>query len=91
MAMLFLMAFTTADVILDFHTGGADRFNAPQIRISPEQTHLQNLAECFGAPFIVHAKSINKSYRHACSKLGIPMLLFEGGKSVQINNNNNSP
>lgn len=74
-----------ADLIIDFHTGGADRFNAAQIRIVKEDMVLDELAKVFGAPFLYYSKHINKSFRSSCYKLGIPMLLFEGGKSFHIN------
>ncbi|WP_370390519.1 succinylglutamate desuccinylase/aspartoacylase family protein [uncultured Winogradskyella sp.] len=74
-----------ADLILDFHTGGADRFNAAQIRIVKNEVVLDELAEIFGAPFIYYSKNLNKSFRNTCFKMGIPILLFEGGKSFQIN------
>ena len=73
-----------ADLILDFHTGGADRFNAAQIRIVKNEVVLDELAEIFGAPIIYYSKNLNKSFRNTCYKLGIPMLLFEGGKSFNI-------
>jgi predicted deacylase len=75
-----------ADLILDFHTGGSDRFNASQIRIVKNETALAELAQVFGAPFIYYSKNINKSFRNSCYKLGIPILLFEGGKSFNIDN-----
>jgi len=53
-----------ADFILDFHTGGALRFNAPQIRIQKG----------------------NKAFDNA-DKMGVPLLLFEGGKSFHIDKN----
>ena len=73
-----------ADLILDFHTGGADRFNAAQIRIVRDEVVLDELADIFGAPIIFYSKNLNKSFRNTCYKLGIPMLLFEGGKSFNI-------
>ncbi|MBO3117944.1 succinylglutamate desuccinylase/aspartoacylase family protein [Winogradskyella sp. DF17] len=73
------------DLILDFHTGGADRFNSAQIRIAKNEVILEELAEVFGAPFTYYSKNLNKSFRSSCYKLGIPMLLFEGGKSFHIN------
>jgi len=73
-----------ADLILDFHTGGADRFNSAQIRITKGDKSLEELAEVFGAPFIYNSKNLNKSFRNTAFKLGIPMLLFEGGKSFNI-------
>lgn len=73
-----------ADLVLDFHTGGAGRFNAAQIRIVKDQPNLDTLAQVFGAPFIYYSKNLNKSFRNSCQKLGVPMLLFEGGKSFHI-------
>ncbi len=72
------------DYIMDFHTGGAGRFNAPQIRIINKNTQLNNLAKTFGAPFVLYSKNLPKSFRHTCFKLNKPMLLFEGGKSFHI-------
>lgn len=74
-----------ADYCLDFHTGGAQRFNAAQIRIEPNNKELLELATIFNAPFTVYATNISKSYRNTCKKLGVPILLFEGGKSLNSN------
>ncbi len=73
-----------ADLIMDFHTGGADRFNSAQIRIKKGEIVLNELAEVFGAPFVYYSKNLNKSFRNTSYKMGIPMLLFEGGKSFNI-------
>jgi len=72
------------DFVMDFHTGGADRFNAAQIRIVKDDPKLTELAHIFGAPFIYYSQNLNKSFRNACHKKGVPMLLFEGGKSFNI-------
>lgn len=74
-----------ADYCLDFHTGGASRFNAPQLRVVPEEKELLELAKVFGAPFTVYSNNIKRSYRSTCHKMGIPILLFEGGKSLESN------
>ena len=57
------------------------RFNAAQIRIEPQNKITEELAAIFNAPFTIYSKTIPKSYRATCSRLGIPILLFEGGKS----------
>ena len=75
------------DLILDYHTGGADRFNAAQIRIVKNNSALKKLATIFGAPFVLYSKNIKKSFRNTCQQLGIPILLFEGGKSFHFNTN----
>lgn len=72
------------DFVMDFHTGGADRFNAAQIRIVKNDLKLTELAHVFGTPFIFYSDNLNKSFRNACSNIGVPMLLFEGGKSFNI-------
>ena len=74
-----------ADYCLDFHTGGASRFNAAQIRIEKDNDEFLQLAHIFNAPFIVYSKTISKSYRKSCMKLGKTVLLFEGGKSSDSN------
>jgi predicted deacylase len=73
------------DYAIDFHAGGASRFNAPQIRIVPKNSELKKLADIFQAPFGLYSKNIVGSFRNSCDKLGVKMLLFEGGKSVNIN------
>jgi predicted deacylase len=75
------------DIIMDFHTGGAGRFNAPQIRIANNNPELETLANTFGSPFVLYSKNIKKSFRNTCANLGKPMLLFEGGKSFHIDAN----
>ena len=75
-----------ADFIMDFHTGGAGRFNAAQIRIIKNENSLKEMAKVFAPPFVLYSKNIDKSFRKTCHKLGIPILLFEGGKSFNIDN-----
>jgi uncharacterized protein len=74
------------DYAIDFHAGGASRFNAPQIRLTPHNEELKKLADVFNAPFTLYSKNITGSFRSASEKLGVKMLLFEGGKSLDINN-----
>jgi hypothetical protein len=73
------------DYAIDFHAGGASRFNAPQIRIVPNNLELKELATIFNAPFTLYSKNISGSFRNACTKTGVKMLLFEGGKSLDLN------
>ncbi len=73
------------DYAIDFHAGGASRFNAPQIRIVPENQELKELSDVFNAPFTLYSKNISGSFRNSCDRLGVKMLLFEGGKSLDIN------
>jgi len=70
-----------ADFCLDFHTGGASRFNAPHIRVDPKNKKLIALAKIFNAPFTLFSKNLEGSYRSTCAKIKKDILLFEGGKS----------
>lgn len=73
------------DYAFDFHAGGASRFNVPQIRLTPNNIELKNLADIFNAPFTLYSKNISGSFRNSAEKLNVKMLLFEGGKSLDIN------
>lgn len=74
-----------ADYVIDFHTGGAERSNFPNVRCDLQQEKTFELASIFGAPFIVHSNYIAKSVRDTFNKMGKPILLFEGGKSQNLN------
>ena len=73
------------DYAIDFHAGGASRFNAAQVRIVPDNNDLKALADIFNAPFGLFSKNISGTFRNSCDKLSVKMLLFEGGKSIDIN------
>lgn len=74
------------DFVLDFHAGGQSRFNSPQLRISTDDKEtLEPLASIFHPPFLLYSNQITGSFRSACAKRGVKMLLFEGGKSLDIN------
>lgn len=75
------------DMVVDFHTGGASRFNAAQVRIVRHQPELEELAKVFGPPFVLYSNHISKSFRSACFHLGKPIILYEGGKSFYVDNN----
>lgn len=90
LASRFAYQFSTeilpvVDICLDFHTGGASRFNAAQIRIDKNDSQTEELAKIFCAPFTVYSSTIKNSYRMTCVKQGKSVLLFEGGKSQDNN------
>lgn len=74
------------DYCIDFHTGGANRFNTSQIRISREKPELLELAKIFNPRFIVYAPDREKSFRQIATLHGKKILVFEGGKSLDIHN-----
>ncbi len=74
-----------ADFCIDFHTGGRSRFNVAQLRVLKGDEKSMKYANIFNAPFTIYSKTISKSYRETCYKLGKMVLLFEGGKSMDSN------
>jgi uncharacterized protein len=89
LARKFAHAFITelvpfSDYCIDFHTGGSERFNFSQVRISKNDEETLNLAKIFGAKFIMLSSTIEKSFRDSATKLGKKVLLFEGGKSLDL-------
>jgi predicted deacylase len=75
------------DYVIDFHTGAAQRNNAPQIRCVFKDKESLELAKVFAPPFIVHSGFIPKSIRESVIKAGKKMLLFEGGMANSIQEN----
>lgn len=73
------------DYVIDFHTGGGERDNIAQIRLSKEDKKGLELAKVFNPPMIVFSSNITKSLRDTLHKLGKTVLLFEGGKSKELN------
>lgn len=72
------------DYVIDFHTGSAQRNNYPQIRCVMDDEHSMELARIFNPPFILNSAFISKTIRESITKLDKKMLLFEGGKTNNI-------
>lgn len=74
-----------ADYCIDYHTGGASRFNFSQIRVDDNDHEALEMAKAFGTKFIKISSHRENSYRESAAKLGKKILLFEGGKSLDLN------
>lgn len=79
--ILYRTILPHVDVLIDFHTGGAQRYNYPQVRYTRQDEKSQELAEQFAAPFLLESTLKPNSLRQFASKLKIPNLAFEGGES----------
>ncbi len=75
------------DYGIDFHTGGADRENYPQVRCMLNEEENRKLADAFYAPVTLHATYKPRSLRQSAAKLGKRIIVFEGGESVRLNEN----
>lgn len=72
------------DYGLDFHTGGADRTNYPQVRCVMKDERNVELAKAFHAPFTLDSKFRPKSLRQTANKNGKKILVYEGGESARF-------
>ena len=75
------------DYVIDFHTGGGERDNIAQIRCNIDDEKALELAKVFNPPMIVFSNNITKSLRDTLNNLGKTILLFEGGKSKELDAN----
>ena len=71
----------SVDYVLDFHTGGAQRFNITQIRINQDKETLA-IAKKMDIPFILFSAYRKDTFRESCVKMGKKVILFEGGKAM---------
>lgn len=72
------------DFAIDFHTGGASRFNFPQVRFAGIDTKAAELAKAFSAPVMLQSNLIDKSLRKQAHKMGKSVLVYEGGESLRL-------
>ena len=82
--VITFMILPQVDYIIDLHTGGASRFNYPQIRYTSLDQKSFELAKVFGAPFVIKKPLISKSLRKIANEKNIPILVFEGGESLRF-------
>ncbi|MEQ8714749.1 MAG: succinylglutamate desuccinylase/aspartoacylase family protein [Cyclobacteriaceae bacterium] len=82
--------YLTRDVIpqidygIDFHTGGADRTNYPQVRCMMDDARNAELARVFNAPFMLHSKFRTGSLRQTAAKKDKRIIVYEGGESSRF-------
>ena len=69
---------------IDLHTAAAHRINLPQIRANLQDEATYHCAQAFGAPIMMHSTTRDGSLRHAATKKGIPVLLYEAGEALRF-------
>lgn len=72
------------DIVIDCHTGGSNRYNYPQIRISKGDQLGLELARAFNPPYIIQKGHIRGSLRRTANMMGKSCLIFEGGESLRL-------
>ncbi len=74
------------DFGIDFHTGGRDHWNEPQLRFSPKSPESYDLARQCEFPLLVEKAVVSKSLRKIAKDLKKPILVFEGGEALRLEN-----
>lgn len=69
---------------IDLHTAALHRSNLPQIRISPDEPELLELAQTFGPPVVLVSKLREGTLRQCARDAGVKMLLYEGGEALRF-------
>ncbi len=72
------------DFGIDLHTGAALRYNYPQIRYNAGDPRSKELAEVFNPPVMFPQATISKSLRKIARNMQKPILVFEGGESLRL-------
>jgi predicted deacylase len=72
------------DFGIDFHTGGDNRFNYPQIRYTKNDPKAVELAQAFATPYLIEKPILPKSLRKTAKEHKIPMIVFEGGEALRL-------
>lgn len=70
---------------IDLHTAAVNRTNLPQIRACIDEPETRELALAFGAPVVINANIRDGSLRQSAAEHEIPMLLYEGGEALRLN------
>lgn len=75
------------DFGIDFHTGGANRYNFPQTRFDPSDEKAVEIASFFNAPISLVSKFIDKSFRKQANAMNKSIVVYEGGESMRFDDN----
>lgn len=69
---------------IDLHTGAIHRSNLTQLRINLDDPETEKLARSFGVPVLLNSVLRDGSLRQSASENGIPMLLYEAGEALRL-------
>lgn len=69
---------------IDLHTGAIHRTNLPQVRADLDDEETNRLAHAFGVPVLLDSHLRDGSLREAAAEHGVPMLLYEAGEALRL-------
>ncbi|EAR51474.1 Succinylglutamate desuccinylase/aspartoacylase [Oceanicola granulosus HTCC2516] len=85
LAHLFLSEIVLrCELGIDLHSAAIHRTNLPQIRITPGDEYLKDLARAFGAPVVLSSPVRAGSLRGEAQARGVEMLLYEAGEGLRF-------
>ncbi len=72
------------DLGIDLHTASIHKDNLPQVRTNINNEYTLRLAYAFEAPVILHSELRDGSLRAVAQDKGIPILLYEAGEALRL-------
>lgn len=69
---------------IDLHIGAIHRTNLPQIRVNLDDPGMEQLAQAFSAPLVLHSNLRDGSLRLAATEMNIPTMLYEAGEALRF-------
>ncbi len=72
------------DYGVDFHTGSVMKYNYPHIRYNKNDEKSMQLSATFNSPVAFEQFCIPKSLRKTAKNLKKPILVFEGGEALRL-------
>ena len=72
------------DLGIDLHTASIHKDNLPQIRTNTDNEYTLRLARSFEAPVVLHSELRDGSLRAEAQDKGIPILLYEAGEALRL-------
>lgn len=72
------------DYAIDLHTGGASRYNYPQLRFASKDATAIEMASAFASHYLIQKSGIPKSFRRTANDMGIPTVVYEGGEAQRL-------
>ncbi|MCA1749654.1 MAG: succinylglutamate desuccinylase/aspartoacylase family protein [Sphingomonadales bacterium] len=73
-----------AEFGIDLHSAALNRYNLPQVRISPDSDRAHALALAFSPPVIIASPLREKSMRAVALDQGVEMLVYEAGEALRF-------
>lgn len=71
--------------VIDLHTAAVNRDNLPQVRAALDEPGVRKMAMGFSIPVIINSGLIDNSLRMEAGKLGIPVITYEAGEALRLN------